>query len=179
MSQSRSTYGNDIRERKTNLQAIFSAAHSSPVEQSHINGNTNSTGVAGLAAPIASTQPAASGTGNTGLPELTPSATQHTSSALQRSLEATTSDADKVRVLMAEVERLQAQNNTDSNEQENGPQVTGLRRRGGGSIAAQAGEKAEVAVEKAKEVVGAPQGVPLEVVVALVVAVFISTYLFF
>lgn len=172
------------------IQAIFTHAQTSP-SGAHANISHSPSGVADLAPPVpASAQqpsnaapaprdaPATNGT--SGLPELSSSAVGQTNSALERSLSATTSDADKVRVLMAEVERLQAQagNNTGA-EQDGGPQVTGLRRRGGGSIAQQAGEKAEVAVEKAKETVQTGQGVPLEVVVGLVVAVFMMTYLFF
>ena len=59
-----------------------------------------------------------------------------------------------------------------------GPQATGLRRRGGGA-GANGGTATEVAVEKAKEVVQGNQGVPLEVVGVLVVAVFVMTYMFF
>lgn len=58
-----------------------------------------------------------------------------------------------------------------------GPQATGLRRRGGG--AATDGTATEVAVEKAKQVVQGNQGVPIEVVAGLVLAVFVMTYMFF
>lgn len=89
-------------------------------------------------------------------------------------------------MLLAEVIRLQGEKESGAsgagtNGSADGPQVTGLRRRGGGSVAQQAGEKAEVAVAKAKEAVqqGASQGVPLEVVVGLVVGTFVMAYLFF
>lgn len=63
-------------------------------------------------------------------------------------------------------------------DESSGPQVTGLRRRGN-AAAGQAKEGAEVMVDKAKEVLATSQGVPVEVVAALVVGVFVMTYLFF
>lgn len=56
-----------------------------------------------------------------------------------------------------------------------GPNVTGLRKRGG----AVAG--GETLVDKAKEVTATSgaQGFPVEIVVALCVGVFVVTYLFF
>lgn len=95
-----------------------------------------------------------------------------TNVALEDSIARTTSDSDKLKVALAEVDRLRAQLS-----EAQGPQVTGLRKRGGtsdGPIAA-----AEVAVEKAKEAINAPSGVPIEVVAALLVGVFVMTYLFF
>lgn len=62
-------------------------------------------------------------------------------------------------------------------EEARGPQATGLRKRGGAGAAT--GTGAEVAVEKAKEIVAGNQGVPVEVVAGLVVAVFVMTYMFF
>lgn len=95
-----------------------------------------------------------------------------TNVALEQSLGATTSDSDKLQAALKEIERLRSEL-----EEARGPQATGLRRRGG------AAGGAEVAVEKAKEVVSnvtsGSQGVPLEVVVGLVVGVFVMTYMFF
>lgn len=105
-----------------------------------------------------------------------------TNSALEKSLEGTTSDKEKVAILLKEVERLQAQVDGPTSAAGAGasePTVTGLRRRGGGSVNTGAGASVDTAVEKAKEVVSGNQGVPLEVVAGLVVAVFVMTYLFF
>lgn len=94
-----------------------------------------------------------------------------------------TTDKQKLELAMAEIERLRAQlkspgaGETDASAE--GPTVTGLRRRGG-AAASQAKEGAEVMVEKAKEAVSSGgQGVPVEVVAALVIGVFVMTYLFF
>lgn len=94
-----------------------------------------------------------------------------TNAALEKSVEAGASDGDKLRVALAEVERLKTQL---ADAQAGGPSVTGLRRRGGAAAGA------ETMTEKAKEAVSAGgQGVPVEVVVALCLGVFVVTYLFF
>ncbi|WWD22278.1 hypothetical protein CI109_106769 [Kwoniella shandongensis] len=105
------------------------------------------------------------------LPPLGPSDVGVTNNALEQSLAATTSDSDKLSVALKEIDRLRAEL-----EEARGPQVSGLRKRGGAAVSG-----AETAVEKAKEAVGVSgtQGVPLEVVVGLVVGVFVMTYLFF
>lgn len=92
---------------------------------------------------------------------------------MEQGVTATTSDADKVKALTAEIGRLRAQL-----AEAQGPTATGLRKRGG-----QAAAGAETVVEKAKEAVSNVQhgsgGVPLEVVVGVAVGVFVLTYLFF
>lgn len=93
-----------------------------------------------------------------------------------------TTDKEKLAIALAEVERLTAElkiaGGAGKEEDTSGPQVTGLRRRGG-AAASQAKEGAEVMMEKAKEVVVSSGGVPVEIVAGLVVGVFVMTYLFF
>ena len=147
------------------VQAVFAAAESSP------------TPAPPVAAPLgASISPASETTNTKELPSLTAQdigltkGPSPTDAALEKSVETTTTDTDKLAVALQEIERLKTQL-----AEAVGPQVTGLRKRGG--AVAQAG--AETAVEKTKEVVNAAQGVPVEVVGGLLVAVFVLTYLFF
>nr|XP_018266451.1 MSP domain-containing protein [Kwoniella dejecticola CBS 10117]OBR88609.1 MSP domain-containing protein [Kwoniella dejecticola CBS 10117] len=127
-----------------------------------------------------STAKAVNGPTSPPLPDLTPGQAGATNAALEQSLHATTSASDKLAVAMKEIDRLRA----ELEEAKNGPQVTGLRKRGNASGAS--GTGADTLVEKAKDAVastsataGGNQGVPLEVVAGLVVGVFVLTYLFF
>jgi hypothetical protein len=95
-----------------------------------------------------------------------------TNLSLEQSLAASTSDAAKLDIALKEVEKLRREL-----IEARGPQVTGLRKRGNAGESVAAGT--ETVVEKAKEVVAGNQGVPLEVVAALVGGVFVLTYLFF
>lgn len=95
-----------------------------------------------------------------------------TNASLEQSLATTSSDSEKLKLALKEIDRLRSEL-----DEARGPQATGLRRRGGG--AASGGSATEVAVEKAKEVVQGNQGVPLEIVGALVFTVFVMTYMFF
>ena len=110
------------------------------------------------------------------LPDLTAkdiqaSGVSPTNAALESSLAATTTDQEKLQVAMKEIDRLKAQL-----AEAQSPQVTGLRRRGGGASDASG---VEVMTEKAKKVVSGTSGVPLEVTGGLMLVVFILTYLFF
>jgi ElaB/YqjD/DUF883 family membrane-anchored ribosome-binding protein len=98
-----------------------------------------------------------------------------TNAALEQSLVNTTSDSEKLSVALKEIDRLRAQL-----AEAQGPQVTGLRKRGTGA-GSDVAAGAETVVEKAKEMVGTTgsQGVPLEAVVGVAVVVFVLTYLFF
>ncbi|WWD06161.1 hypothetical protein V865_004246 [Kwoniella europaea PYCC6329] len=107
------------------------------------------------------------------LADLTPAQAGATNIALEKSLNATTSDSEKLSIALKEIEKLKS----ELEEAKNGPQVTGLRKRNTGATSG-----AETVIEKAKEAVmtsGGQQGVPLEVVAGLVVGVFVLTYLFF
>ena len=95
-----------------------------------------------------------------------------TNASLEQSLATTTSDSEKLQIALKEIDRLRS-----DLDEARGPQATGLRKRGGASTSG--GSGAEVAVEKAKEVIHGNQGVPIEVVAGLVVAVFVMTYMFF
>jgi hypothetical protein len=90
---------------------------------------------------------------------------------LEQSLATTTSDSEKLQLALKEIDKLRS-----DLDEARGPQATGLRKRGGASTS---GTGAEVAVEKAKEIVAGNQGVPIEVVAGLVVVVFVMTYMFF
>ncbi|WVQ81009.1 hypothetical protein IAT38_003116 [Cryptococcus sp. DSM 104549] len=105
----------------------------------------------------------------TQLPPLTAASAGVTNAALEKSLASTTSDSDKLAVALKEIEKLRA-----DLDEARGPNVTGLRKRGGAAGGESAVEKPAAAVQAA-----AQQGVPLEVVVALVAGVFVLTYLFF
>ena len=94
-----------------------------------------------------------------------------TNVALENNLETTTSDSDKLKVALSEIDSLRTQL-----AEAQAPNATGLRKRGGGTGA---GSSTEVAVEKVKQVTGGKGGVPVTVVVALVVGVFVVTYLLF
>ncbi|WRT63451.1 uncharacterized protein IL334_000356 [Kwoniella shivajii] len=114
------------------------------------------------------------------LPDLTPTQAGSTNIALEKSLSTTTSDSDKLAAALKEIDKLRSEL-----EEYKSPQVTGLRKRGTGTNGT-SGSGAETIVEKAKDAVanssvtaGGQQGVPLEVVVALVAGVFVLTYLFF
>ncbi|ORX34575.1 PapD-like protein [Kockovaella imperatae] len=95
-----------------------------------------------------------------------------TNVALEQSTATTSSPDDKLNVALREIDRLR-----EKLAELEGPTVTGLRKRGG-AAASNAVAGAEVAVEKVKEV-AANSGVPIEIVGALVLAVFVLTYLFF
>ncbi|GMK54234.1 hypothetical protein CspeluHIS016_0108200 [Cutaneotrichosporon spelunceum] len=95
-----------------------------------------------------------------------------TNIALERSLDATTSDSEKLRIVQEENERLKQQLIALQNA---APVASGLRKRGGaGGDATGAGAKTEMATAPATTT-----GVPLEVCAGLVFAVFVLTYLFF
>ncbi|OCF59981.1 MSP domain-containing protein [Kwoniella mangroviensis CBS 10435] len=109
------------------------------------------------------------------LADLTPAQAGATNIALEKSLNATTSDSEKLSIALKEIEKLKSELEEAKNG--SGPQVTGLRKRNTGATSG-----AETVTEKAKEAVttsGGQQGVPLEVVAGLVVGVFVLTYLFF
>ncbi|TXT06031.1 hypothetical protein VHUM_03504 [Vanrija humicola] len=93
-----------------------------------------------------------------------------TNAALTASLNATTSDAEKLKIALAENERLRAAS-AGGND---GPAVTGLRRRGV-AIDGNAPASAKLATQTAPPAAG----VPVEVVAGLIFAVFVLTYLFF
>ena len=153
---------------RADIQQIYSAAESSPVHGTK-DRTPPSTSVPGtiISTPVAGVQPP--------LPPLTADVISETKgpsptdAALEKSVSVTTSSDDKLKAALAEIEQLKSQL-----AEAQGPQVTGLRKRGGG----QGGM--ETAVEKAKEVVhSSGSGVPVEVVGGIVVAVFVLTYLFF
>lgn len=110
------------------------------------------------------------------IPSLSANDTQNigapTNVALERSLEATTSDKEKLNIALLEIERLRSQLN-----EAQGPSVTGLRKRGGVGANDNSGANTQLA----SKVTGqqAASGVPIEVVAGLVFGVFILTYLFF
>lgn len=141
--------------------AIFSHAQTSPSHEKPFSPLELPKSVDSIAPPLTPTQPP--------LPSLTPTAVSATNSALEQSLAATTSDSEKLAVALKEIESLRAQL-----EEAKGPQVSGLRKRG---ITGGANET----VNKPAQTVAAAQqqGVPLEVVIGLMVAVFVLTYLFF
>lgn len=158
-------------------QQIYSAAESSPPHQA-TNGASRTPPVA---APVpASAEPtplsAASTSAEPPLPPLTANiiadtkGPSPTNAALEKGITATTSENDKLQTALAEIDRLRAQL-----AEATGPVVTGLRKRGG----AQAQAGVDTAVEKTKEVVAAAQGIPIEIVGGLLLAVFVLTYLFF
>nr|XP_019014300.1 MSP domain-containing protein [Kwoniella pini CBS 10737]OCF53081.1 MSP domain-containing protein [Kwoniella pini CBS 10737] len=123
-----------------------------------------------------STAKATNGPTSPPLPDLTPNQAGATHAALEQSLNATTSDSEKLAVALKENEKLRA----ELEEAKNGPQVTGLRKRGNASGGAETlVEKAKDAVTSTSVTAGGSQGVPLEVVAGLVVGVFVLTYLFF
>jgi len=92
-----------------------------------------------------------------------------TNIALEKSLNASTSDSEKLTFALKEIDRLKAQL-----AEAQGPTVTGLRKRGGAGADSVAGAKTTTATTPA-----APTGVPVEVCAGLVFAVFVLTYLFF
>lgn len=96
-----------------------------------------------------------------------------TNAALERSLNATTSDSEKLRIVLQENESLKSQLNQLQNA---APQASGLRKRGGaGADVIGTGTKTDVATAPGQSAAG----VPLEVCAGLVFAVFVLTYLFF
>ncbi|EIW67846.1 hypothetical protein TREMEDRAFT_44861 [Tremella mesenterica DSM 1558] len=149
---------------------MYAAAESSPVA-TRINGDHS---------PVVPTSPANGvHTPEKPIPVLGPGdviavGASPTNIALEQGLAATQSDSEKLSIALKELDSLRAQL-----AEAQGPQVTGLRRRGG--PAPTNGTSVETAVEKAKDVVQnvGTQGVPVEVVAALVVGVFVMTYLFF
>ena len=158
-------------------QQIYSAAESSLTHQV-TNGASRTPPVA---APVPAhaeptPAPAASTSIEPPLPPLTANAIAETKgpsptdAALEKGVSATTSGDDKLQTALAEIDRLRAQL-----AEATGPVVTILRKRGG----AQAQASVDTAVEKTKEVVAAAQGIPIEIVGGLVLAVFVLTYLFF
>ena len=164
------------------IQAIFAPAHSSPTAANG-NGLDTSTPPSGNAGPaiakdILSTPPVpAAKTSEPLLPALSAAdinkaGVSPTNASLEQSLATTTSDSEKLQLALKEIDRLRS-----DLDEARGPQATGLRKRGGASTSG--GSGAEVAVEKAKEVIHGNQGVPIEVVAGLVVAVFVMTYMFF
>ncbi|CAK9786241.1 VAMP-associated protein [Cutaneotrichosporon oleaginosum] len=95
-----------------------------------------------------------------------------TNAALERSLNATTSDSEKLRIVLQENDNLKQQIAALQNA---APAASGLRKRGGaGTDVAGAGIKTATTTAP-----GQAQGVPLEVCAGLVFAVFVLTYLFF
>ncbi|WOO79643.1 putative protein [Vanrija pseudolonga] len=95
-----------------------------------------------------------------------------TNAALTASLNATTSDAEKLKIALAENERLRASGGAGAGA--DGPAVTGLRRRGV-AIDGNAPASTKLATQAAPPAAG----VPVEVVAGLIFAVFVLTYLFF
>ena len=160
-------------------QQQFTAAPASP---SHPNGDHIPSPVVVAARhspPTANSTTSESRSAEPLLPSLTaadinasPSGVSPTNAALERSIDTTAPESDKLNVALREIDRLKEQL-----AEAVGPQVTGLRKRGG-ATASNAVAGAEVAVDKVKQV-AASSGVPIEVVGALVLAVFILTYLFF
>ncbi|BEJ04709.1 hypothetical protein CcaverHIS641_0205260 [Cutaneotrichosporon cavernicola] len=95
-----------------------------------------------------------------------------TNAALERSLDVTTSDSEKLRIVMQENESLKQQLIALQNA---APAASGLRKRGGaGADVTGAGTKTTTVTAPAQA-----SGVPLEVCAGLVFAVFVLTYLFF
>jgi hypothetical protein len=94
-----------------------------------------------------------------------------TNAALERSLDATTSDSEKLRIVLQENESLKQQLSALQNA---APAASGLRKRGGAGTDVAAGTKTATATAPAQAA-----GVPLEVCAGLVFAVFVLTYLFF
>lgn len=134
--------------------------------------NSNATGT-----PTAAGAPVTAQAGSRELPSLSAAEVQGagapTNAALEQSLSATTTDKQKLDVALAEIERLRSQLNDAS-----GPNVTGLRKRGGAGAADASGANTQVA-SKAAAGQQTASGVPIEVVAGLVFAVFVLTYLFF
>ncbi|WWC67037.1 uncharacterized protein I206_100944 [Kwoniella pini CBS 10737] len=156
------------------LPAIFSHAQSSP-SQTLPSVQDKPIPVPVQVSPP-STAKATNGPTSPPLPDLTPNQAGATHAALEQSLNATTSDSEKLAVALKENEKLRA----ELEEAKNGPQVTGLRKRGNASGGAETlVEKAKDAVTSTSVTAGGSQGVPLEVVAGLVVGVFVLTYLFF
>ncbi|GFZ43751.1 VAMP-associated protein [Saitozyma sp. JCM 24511] len=160
--------------------AVFAAAHSSPIHATGVNGVARSlpVPVPETATPTSAPTPADAPVQSAPIPSLTTKdiaaiGASPTNVALEDSLAKTTTDSEKLKIALAEIDRLRAQL-TDAQ----GPAVTGLRKRGGAGATPSAGAETTVA-EKAKEVASGQQGVPIEVVAALLVGVFVMTYLFF
>lgn len=162
-------------------QAIFAPAISSPTT----NGNgINSTPLPTSTPPSGNAGPAVAKDLSTPTPksaepalpalsvtDINKAGVSPTNASLEQSLATTTSDSEKLQLALKEIDKLRS-----DLEEARGPQATGLRKRGGATTS---GNGAEVAVEKAKEIVAGNQGVPIEVVAGLVVAVFVMTYMFF
>lgn len=96
-----------------------------------------------------------------------------TNAALERSLNATTSDSEKLRIVLQENESLKSQ---IAQLQNAAPAASGLRKRGGaGADTTGTGTKVATALSPSTST----SGVPLEVCAGLVFTVFVLTYLFF
>jgi len=166
----------------TDPQAIFAPAHSSPtaangngIDSTPLPTSTPPSGKAGpaIAKDLSTPTPKSN---EPSLPALSvadikKTGVSPTDASLEQSLSTTTSDSEKLQIALKEIDKLRS-----DLEEARGPQATGLRKRGGATTGAGG---AEVAVEKAKEVIAGNQGVPVEVVAGLVVAVFVLTYMFF
>ena len=163
-------------------QAIFAPAISSPTT----NGNgINSTPLPTSTPPSGNAGPAIAKDLSTPTPksaepalpalsvaDINKAGVSPTNASLEQSLATTSSDSEKLQLALKEIDKLRS-----DLDEARGPQATGLRKRGGATNTS--GNGAEVAVEKAKEIVAGNQGVPVEVVAGLVVAVFVMTYMFF
>ena len=170
----------------TEFQQIFAAAQSSPIQPHSTLDKAKSpspvspspapayAAPAGTSAPTQKAQSAQAKEVKSGsIPSLSAediqlSGPSPTNVALESSVATTTSDSDKLRVALAEIDRLRSQLNEAQS-----PAASGLRNRGGAN-----GTATEVAVEKAKEVASGQQGMPVTVCIGLVVGVFLLTYLF-
>lgn len=169
--------------------AAYAATHDrAPVNGANGANGTYNTGANGssaaasapVAAPAAAVNRSAiPATGNfnpANLPSLSADDVQRagapTNAALTASLNATTSDAEKLKIALAENERLRASGGAGAGA--DGPAVTGLRRRGV-AIDGNAPASAKLATQAAPPAAG----VPVEVVAGLIFAVFVLTYLFF
>ena len=162
-------------------QAIFAPAISSPTT----NGNgINSTPLPTSTPPSGNAGPAIAKDLSTPTPksaepalpalsvaDINKAGVSPTNASLEQSLATSSSDSEKLQLALKEIDKLRS-----DLDEARGPQATGLRKRGGATTS---GNGAEVAVEKAKEIVAGYQGVPIEVVAGLVVAVFVMTYMFF
>ena len=161
----------------TLLQQVFAAAPASPTQA---NGDHLSpvAPADGTPATAKSTSSDRSIPNEPPLPALTAkdidaSGVSPTNASLEQSLAATTSGEDKLNLALREIDRLR-----EKLAEAQGPLVTGLRKRGG-AAASTAVAGAETAVEKVKEVHNSSAGVPIEIAGALMLAVFVLTYLFF
>lgn len=139
-------------------------------------GATGLAALAGTRAAGHSTQSDAHRDASGGIPSLTTAdiaasnAPAPTNIALEKSVDIGTSDKEKLQTLLAENDRLRAQL-----AEAQGPNVVGLRKRGGAAAEGGAATKTATATVQSTSA----QGVPVEVCAGLVFVVFILTYLFF